>query len=96
MPIVFTQNVNAGLGIANGTFGHLYDIQFPEDARFRLVEDAGTGLQVLTANRHPSVVLVTVDRGEHAEPMPKPAVQRCQLMSSRFLWNGLTGQSMSS
>ena len=71
MPIVFTHNVNTGLGIANGTFGNLYDVQFPDDTRFRLVEDAGTGLQVLVANKFPLVVLVTVDRGD-IEQMPKP------------------------
>ena len=51
MPIVFTQNVNAALGIANGTFGNLYDIQFPSDSRFRLIEDAGTWFEVFMA-RH--------------------------------------------
>lgn len=51
VPTVFTQNVNPGLGIANGTFDTLYDIQFPEDTRFRLVEDAGISLQVQVANK---------------------------------------------
>ena len=59
------------VGCCRSTAKH--DVQFPEDTRFRLVEDAGTDLQVLMANRRPSVVLVTVDRGEHAEPMPRPA-----------------------
>lgn len=73
MPIVFTQNVNADLGIANGTFGNLYDVQFPQDVLFKLVEDAGTGLKVLMANKPPSIVFVSVNRDNYTTRMPLTA-----------------------
>ena len=73
MPIVVTLNINGKQGIANGTFGHVHSVQFPENTRFKLVTDSGTGITVLVPNQPPMVVLLRVHRDPKFPPMPKVA-----------------------
>jgi hypothetical protein len=61
LPIMVTQNVNADEGVANGTYGYIYNIQFPDDTRFALVKDSCTDLIVLCPNHPPNKVFVVVD-----------------------------------
>ena len=55
MPIMVTQNLEPLKGIANGTFGTLEDIQFPEDTLFRLVYDENLDIDVLVPSKLPTV-----------------------------------------
>jgi hypothetical protein len=71
MPVIFTLNVNAKLGIANGTFAHVHSVQFPPETLFRLVLDSGTGITVLVPNQSPTFVLVRVCRSVEFPIMPK-------------------------
>jgi hypothetical protein len=70
MPVMVTQNEEPLKGIANGTFGVLEDLQFPEDTLFRVVYDEIIDVEVLVPSKLPLLAWIRTDRGEGAYAPP--------------------------
>ena len=70
MPVMVTQNQEPLKGIANGTFGFLEDIQFPDNTLFRVVYDEILDLEVIVPSQLPLLAWIRTDRGEGAYAPP--------------------------
>ena len=70
MPVMVTQNAEPRKGIANGTFGILEDIQFPQDTLFRKVYDNVIEVEVLVPSKLPTLAWIRTNRGEGAVAPP--------------------------
>ena len=64
MPVMVTQNQEPLKGIANGTYGVLEDIQFPDNTLFRVVYDELLDLEVLVPSQLPILAWIRTNRGE--------------------------------
>jgi hypothetical protein len=70
MPITITQNINTSLGICNGTFGKVIDIQFPQDTLFHKIRDSESDAIFILPTKPANVIIVFIPGGVKCPFLP--------------------------
>lgn len=71
MPVSLTENVATHLGLANGSWARVVDVQWPPGTRFRLARVEGDALRLIpTTNVQPDCIVVALVDKELPNPLP--------------------------